>query len=199
MTGKLPVTKMIETLLKYDTDLFLFLNSLGSETWDGFWLIVTAKWSSIPLYAVLLYLIYKHYGIKATLIVMVSVALMITATDQLANLFKYGIQRPRPCQVEALKGTMRFVADICGRYGYFSAHAASSMAAAVFLGLLLKKWYNYLPFLLLFWAVIIGYSRIYLGVHYPLDVITGMFFGGILGWVFFRLQRRAREKFISSS
>ncbi|MBZ0327867.1 MAG: phosphatase PAP2 family protein [Altibacter sp.] len=190
---------MIEELLKYDTELFLFLNTLGSETWDGFWLVVTAKWSSIPLYALLLYLVYKHFGIKATLLILVSITLMITATDQLANLFKYGIQRPRPCQVASLKDSIRFVAENCGRYGYFSAHAASSMAAAVFLGLLLKKWYNYLPFLLLFWAVIIGYSRIYLGVHYPLDVITGMFFGGIIGAVFFQVQRWARHRFIPAS
>ncbi len=190
---------MIEELLKYDSELFLFLNSLGSENWDGFWQIVTAKWSSIPLYVILLYLIYKHYGIKTTVIIVVSAALMITATDQLANLFKYGIQRPRPCQVESLQDIMRFAAERCGRYGYFSAHAASSMAAAVFLGLLLKEWYRYLPFLLLLWAIVIAYSRIYLGVHYPLDIITGMFFGGILGWIFFQLQSWARKKLIPPS
>ncbi len=119
---------------------------------------------------------------------------MITTSDQLANLFKYVLfQRPRPCRVEALRETMRFVADGCGRYGYFSAHAASSMAAAVFLGLLLKEKWKYLPFLLLFWAVVVAYSRIYLGVHYPLDIITGMFFGGALGWFFFRVQKWARN------
>jgi undecaprenyl-diphosphatase len=189
------VTMMLEELLKYDTELFLFLNSLGSETWDGFWLIVTEKYSSIPLYIILLYLVFKQLGWKGTLVVIVVTALMIAASDQLANLFKYGIQRPRPCRVEELKASIRFVADGCGRYGYFSAHAASSMAAAVFLGLLLKNRYKFLPFLLLFWAVLIGYSRIYLGVHYPFDVITGMFFGGILGWVFYRLQLIGQKKF----
>ena len=132
MTVKLPVTNMIEELLKYDTELFLYLNTLGSEPWDEMWRIITEKWSSIPLYAFLLYLVYKNLGLKGTLIVMVCAALLITATDQLANLFKHGLQRPRPCQVESLKGSMRFVADHCGSYGYFSAHAASSMAAAVF-------------------------------------------------------------------
>ena len=186
---------MIEELLKYDTELFLFLNNLGNESWDEMWRIITAKWSSIPLYALLLYLVYKNLGLKGTLIVVVCAALLITATDQLANLFKYGIQRPRPCRVESLQASMRFVADGCGRFGYFSAHAASSMGAAVFIGLLLKSSYKYLPFLLLFWAVILGYSRIYLGVHYPLDVITGMFFGGILGWLTFRFQGMLQAKF----
>jgi len=195
MIEKLLVTKMIEELLKYDTELFLFLNNLGNESWDEMWRVITEKWSSIPLYALLLYLVYKNLGLKGTLIVVVCAALLITATDQLANLFKYGIQRPRPCKVESLQASMRFVADGCGRFGYFSAHAASSMAAAVFLGLLLRPSYKYLPFLLLFWAVLLGYSRIYLGVHYPLDVITGMFFGGILGWLTFRLQGFLQLKF----
>ncbi len=187
---------MIEELLQYDTELFLFLNNLGSESWDGFWQIVTEKWSSIPLYFILLLLIYKHYKLKGTLVVVVCAALLITATDQLANLFKYVLfQRPRPCRVEELKEVMRFVADGCGRYGYFSAHAASSMGAAVFLGLTLQKWYRYLPFLLLLWAVMTAYSRIYLGVHYPLDIITGMFFGGLLGWLFYNIQLWSQKKF----
>ncbi len=186
---------MLDELLKYDTEFFLFLNNLGNTSWDGFWLFVTEKWSSIPIYAILLYLVYKNYGLKGTLVILVSVALMITATDQIASLFKYGIRRPRPCQVTELKDQMRYIADGCGRFGYFSAHAASSMAAAVFLGLSLQKWYKYLPFLLLIWAVITGYSRIYLGVHYPLDVITGMAFGGLIGWLFYLLQKWGQRRF----
>lgn len=187
---------MIETLVSYDTELFLFLNNLGSPAWDEFWRVVTEKWSSIPIYVILLYLVFKHYGLKGTLLILVCVALMITATDQLANLFKYGIERPRPCRVEALQDQMRFVADGCGRFGFFSAHAASSMAAAVFLGLALRNYYRYLPFLLLIWAVIVAYSRIYLGVHYPLDIITGMFFGGILGWTFHRTMTWSRRRLL---
>lgn len=188
---------MLDQLLDYDTQLFLFLNNLGNSSWDGLWLFITHKWSSIPIYAVLLYLIYRNYGLKGTLVVIICVALMITVTDQIASLFKYGVRRPRPCQVAALKEQMRFIANGCGRFGYFSAHAASSMAAAVFLGLSLQKWYRYLPFLLLIWAVITGYSRIYLGVHYPLDVITGMAFGGLTGSLFYLLQKWGQRRFNS--
>jgi len=188
---------MIDQLLQYDSDLFLFLNNLGNESWDALWLFITNKFSSIPLYAVLLYLVWKKFNWKVTLLTLICAALMITATDQLANLFKYVLfQRPRPCGVEELQSQMRFVAERCGRYGYFSAHAASSMAAAVFLGLLLKKWFKYLPFLLLFWAAIVAYSRIYLGVHYPLDIITGMFFGAIIGTLFFKLHQFSRLRWL---
>ena len=195
MIEKLRFTKMIEELLKLDTQLFLFLNSLGNESWDEMWRIITEKWSSIPLYVFLLYLVYKDLGLKGAFIVLVVAAILVVASDQLANLFKYGVERPRPCQEESLKGLMRFVAERCGRFGYFSAHASSSMGAAVFIGLLLKPSYKYIPFLLLFWALLLGYSRIYLGVHYPLDVITGMLFGGILGWLAFKLQSVLRSRF----
>ncbi len=189
---------MLEQLLQYDTQLFLFLNNLGSESWDDFWRLISEKYSSIPLYLVLLYLVYQRFRLKGTLIILVCVALMITATDQLANLFKYVLfQRPRPCRVEALQDQMRFIADTCGRYGYFSAHAASSMAVAVFVGLLLKDKYRYLTFILLSWAALISYSRIYLGVHYPLDIITGMFFGSVIGWVFYSFQQKVSKKLIS--
>jgi undecaprenyl-diphosphatase len=188
---------MLDQLLQYDEALFLFLNNLGTPSWDEFWRIVTEKWSSIPLYALLLFLVFKKLGLKASLIVMVCAAVMITASDQLANLFKYVLfKRPRPCRVEGIQEVMRFVADGCGRYGYFSAHAASSMAAAVFIGLLLKSYYKYLPFLMLFWAVFVAYSRIYLGVHYPLDIITGMFFGAWIGYGIYHLNNWAQVKFL---
>lgn len=186
---------MIEELLKYDTEVFLFLNRLGNSSWDGFWLFVTEKWSSIPLYVLLLVLIYKQFGLKTTALILVAIALMITSTDQLGNLFKHGFKRPRPCQVAELDELIRYVAKRCGRYGYFSAHAASSMALAVFIGLLLKPKYYYIPFFLLSWAILIGYSRIYLGVHYPLDVITGMTIGSILGWGFYKLVTFVRNKY----
>lgn len=188
---------MIEEILKYDTELFLFLNNLGSETWDGLWILITNKFTFIPLYAFLLYLVYKNYGLRGMFIIMICATLMITMADQLANFFKHGFQRPRPCQEENLQTIMRYVVDRCGRYGYFSGHAVNSMATAVFMGLLLKHKYRYLPFILLFWAFLVGYSRIYVGVHYPLDVFTGMFFGSIIGWIIYRLQLLLQVRFSS--
>lgn len=186
---------MLDQLVHYDTQVFIYLNNLGNETWDSLWLFITHKLSSIPIYAFLLFLVYRNYGLKGTLIIMVCVALMITATDQISSLFKYGIRRPRPCQVAELKAHMRYIAEGCGRFGYFSAHAANAMAAAVFLGLSLKKWYRYLPLLLLIWAFITAYSRLYLGVHYPLDILSGMIFGAFTGWIFYLLQKKAQKKF----
>lgn len=181
---------MLEQLLQLDEQFFVYLNSLGSERWDGLWLIITNKLTWIPLYAILLYLVFKNFGLKNTLIVIVLVAAMITFTDQLANLFKHGFARPRPCREEHLSELIRYIAPRCGRYGYFSAHAASSMALAVFLGLLFRSTYKNLVFLMLFWAAIVGYSRIYIGVHYPLDTLTGMIIGSLTGFGIYKIARR---------
>jgi len=132
------------------------------------------------------------------LLTILVVAVMIAFTDQITNLFKYIIvKRPRPCREEELQGIMRFVAPRCGRYGFFSGHSANSMAVAVFAGLLLKPYYKKLIFILLFWSATVAYSRIYVGVHYPLDIICGMTFGALTGYWFYKLQRYLRQRFIS--
>tara|TARA_R110002049_G_scaffold12343_1_gene55457 strand:+ start:2316 stop:2885 length:570 start_codon:yes stop_codon:yes gene_type:complete len=186
---------MIEQLLEYDTELFLFLNNLGSTTWDGLWLIITNKLASIPLYAILLFLLYKHYGLKALLVFVVTVALMITFTDQITNVFKRFFERSRPCGTAGVMDQMRFIAVRCGKYGFFSGHASNSMSVAVFAGLILKPYYKNLIFVLLFWSATVAYSRIYVGVHYPLDIFCGLTFGAISGFLFYKLARYLLEKF----
>ncbi|GAL88759.1 phosphatase PAP2 family protein [Jejuia pallidilutea] len=189
---------MIDQLLEYDTELFLFLNNLGSPTWDSFWLFITHKFASIPLYVVLLYLMYKKFGLKSLLVILVVVALMITFTDQITNVFKRGFERPRPCGVPNLVDELRFIAVRCGKYGFFSGHSSNSMSAAVFIGLMLRPFYKNLIFMLLFWSAVVAYSRIYVGVHYPLDVLCGMTFGAISGFLFYKLAQYLLKRFVKA-
>lgn len=189
---------MIEKLLEYDTELFLFLNNLGSEPWDNLWLVITNKLTFIPLYAILLFLLYKKYGLKSLLVFVVVVALMITFTDQITNVFKRGFQRPRPCGEPNLMDQMRFIAVRCGKYGFFSGHSSNSMAAAVFAGLMLRPYYKHLIFILLFWSAVVAYSRIYVGVHYPLDIVCGLTFGAIAGFLFYKLGKYLLKRYIVS-
>ncbi len=188
---------MIDQLLQYDTELFIFLNNLGSSTWDQLWLIITAKKTFVPLYAILLFLLYKKYGLKALLVFVITVALMITFTDQITNLFKHSFKRPRPCRDAAgIFDQIRFVAQRCGRYGFFSGHSSNSMAAAIFAGLALKAYYKYLIYILIVWSFIVAYSRIYVGVHYPLDIVCGLTFGVISGYMFYKLSQYLLKRFV---
>lgn len=188
---------MIDQLLKYDTNLFLFLNNLGTEPWDNLWLIITDRLTFIPLYAVLLFLLYKKFGAKSLLVFVVVVALMITFTDQITNVFKRGFERPRPCGEADLINQMRFIAVRCGKYGFFSGHSSNSMAAAVFAGLMLKPYYKNLIFVMLFWSAVVAYSRIYVGVHYPLDIVCGLTFGALSGFLFYKMATLAIKRFVS--
>lgn len=187
---------MLEEILQLDRNFFLLLNNLGNETWDGFWLIITDKWSSIPVYLALLILTFKNLGLKRTILVVIAVALMIICTDQLANLFKYGIRRLRPCHEEELFGAMRLVKASCGgRFAFFSAHAANSFAIAYFFTAILRKHLKYIGVIMIFWAILVSYSRIYIGVHYPLDILTGAMVGLLFSWLFSKLYIFAQHKF----
>lgn len=189
----------MEELINQDQQLFLFLNGLGTESWDGFWMFMTDKLSSLPLYLLLLYLAFRQLGLKSTLFLLIIVALMITASDQLSNAFKYGFERLRPCHDDIIFNQMRLVKPYCGgKFGYFSAHASNSFAVATFFALLLNKSNKWWPAILLLWALTVAYSRIYIGVHYPLDVITGMSFGMLFGWGFYKLFKITSQRFISS-
>ena len=138
---------MLEQLLEYDTELFVFLNSLGSENWDWLWLLITNKLTFIPFYAILLFLIYRKYGWQKMLVIVVVIAAMITFTDQLTNVVKRTVLRFRPCACDEIKDTIRFVADYCStNRSFFSGHASNSMAAAVFGGLMLRPYFKNLIF-----------------------------------------------------
>ena len=190
---------MWEELIKYDKELFLLLNNLGTPTWDGFWMFITNKLSSIPLYLLLLFLSYKQLGLRKILLLLVTVALLILVTDQLANFFKFGVQRLRPCYDTEIHDLMRLVKNSCGgKFGYFSAHAANSAAIAFFFTRLLRPKFRYIGIFLFVWAVMLAYSRIYIGVHFPLDVISGMLIGLVLSWLFAKLYVLAVDRFFSN-
>lgn len=188
---------MWESLLDTDRQFFLWLNAMGDPAWDTFWLTLSDKWAAIPLYVLLLLVSMRQFGWKRTLVMLVAIALLITCTDQLTNFFKDGVRRLRPCHEPNLDGLVRLVKASCGgKYGYFSAHAANSAAVAAFFATLwagkLQPW----GWILVCWAFLVGYSRIYLGVHYPLDVLSGLFVGLLFGWIFARLYSLAVHKWM---
>ena len=180
----------MDTLLLWDQELFLWLNGLGSEPFDGFWMTITDKRYTIGFYAILTAVMGKWLGWKNTLWMLLAIAILITFTDQVTNLFKDGFKRLRPCHEAELADIMRRVKPGCGgKYGYFSGHASNSFAMATFFVVLFARQFKLLRLLFVV-AAMVAYSRIYIGLHYPLDVISGTLFGVFGGWLLAKLYLR---------
>ena len=183
----------MEELLKLDRELFSYLYKLGSEPYDPFWLIITKQIYWTPLFIAIFYLIQKKVGWKNLGIIILFLALLITFTDQITNLVKNNFQRLRPSNATELSSIMRNLIKR-NSYSFFSGHASNSMASTVFIFLILRKYYKH-TFLLFLFPLIFAYSRIYLGLHYPLDILTGYIFGIINGIVFYRLYLLFMHKY----
>ena len=190
----------MEELIALDQELFVFLNQMGNHTFDRFWLGMTHKATNISLYLILSFVFLKQTQLKSFLSLLLFVGILIWVTDQSTNLFKYGFERLRPCHEPSLEGMVRLVKSSCGgMYGYFSGHASNSFALAVFFSGVFGAKYRKLPFLLLFVAFLVAYSRIYIGVHYPLDIVSGMAFGSLVGLLFYRIWLRLRGSLLGSN
>ena len=181
---------MLEKISELDTQLFIFLNNLGTTNWDPFWLIFTEKYTHIPLMIILGILLYRTIGLKNFLYSLFFIAVLMAITDQFTGFIKDTFERARPCRVPEIEDQIRYIAKRCSRFGYFSGHSSNSMALAIFVGLLLKPKFKYALQLLIFWALMMGYSRIYVGVHYPADVLTGFTFGAVLSLLFYWVYRK---------
>ena len=129
------------------------------------------------------------------MLLVLTVALMILFTDQVTNLFKFTFERFRPCAQEGVFELIR--QGECGAtYGFFSGHSSNSMATAIFVGLMLRPLYKNVIYLLIVWSIVVAYSRIYLGLHYPLDILCGLSFGAFTGYGFYSAFEALRARFV---
>jgi undecaprenyl-diphosphatase len=184
---------MLEKILTIDKQILIFLNGLGSIQYDNFWLIVTKQANWTPFFLLLLYIVFKNIGWKQTLVLVVFVAILLTFTDQVTNGFKYYFERLRPVNDPEINQLLRIVKE-SKSFSFFSGHAANSMAAAMFLYQLLHKNYRYFG-LIFIWPVFFSYSRIYLGLHFPTDLLVGYFFGASFGFGFYKLYQLTLTKY----
>lgn len=186
-------------IISWDRELFLYLNNLGSEAFDAFWLWTSETDSWIPFYVILAALLPRISRGKELLFGYLVLFLNVFFTDSGSVwLFKEQFERLRPCHVESLIDQMRLVKEGCGgQFGFISSHASNTFGLAVLYGLMVRKRYSWLFWLLIIWAITVSYSRIYLGVHYPLDIIGGAIYGAFCGWVSYHIFKALTQKFTS--
>ncbi|MCL1868574.1 MAG: phosphatase PAP2 family protein [Paludibacter sp.] len=166
----------INQLSTVDTNIFLFLNGLHNAFFDRFMFLTSEKLTWIPLYAAILFLFVKNYGTKAFWLA-IALILSVVVADQIASgIIKNVVERLRPSRDWSLNGLVHTVnGERGGRYGFVSSHAANMFAVAVFTSMVFRQ--RIYSALILIWAVIVSYSRIYLGVHYPGDILGGIIVG----------------------
>jgi undecaprenyl-diphosphatase len=176
-----------------DQQLFLFLNSHNSPFWDTVMYAISGRVIWAPLYlAILLYLGFKYK--RKFLIIIPFIIIAVTLADQVSvQLFKNVFMRLRPCHEPSLAGMVHLVKGECGGlYGFISSHASNSFNVALLSLMFIKRrWYT---ISIIIWALVIGYSRIYLGVHYPGDVVCGAMVGAFIGWGVYKLYELTDNK-----
>lgn len=176
---------MLDRIKQIDTELLIFLNNLGNKSWDPLWVSITDKFTFLPLFILIIFFLFKKNGTKGLLVILLFISVLILFTDQFTNVVKDFTQRLRPCRLDELQGLLRDIDIRCGKYGFFSAHAANSISVTIFIiNCVDESVKKFLKPVLILWVMIFSYSRIYLGVHYPLDTIFGLSFGIFSGFLF---------------
>jgi undecaprenyl-diphosphatase len=167
-----------------DTQLFLAINGMHSSFFDAFYTLFSSMITWIPFYLMILYLVFKKYN-QYGFWILLFLVLSVVLSDQLSVLVKELVHRLRPSHEPSLLGKLNLPMGEGGLYGFVSSHAANVFSFAFLMGFLTKN--RRLFYLLLGWAFVTIYSRVYVGVHYPLDVICGAIIGILVGLGIYKL------------
>lgn len=184
----------MELLQAIDRSVLLAINGAHAPWLDAVMLAISDRFTWIPVYVLFLLLVQRRTGWRGLWWSVPVVGLMILCSDKgSVELFKETAQRLRPCHEPELIGFVRLVPESCGgQYGFISSHASNHFAIAVFMIAVLRGRPRWSTKALIGWALLIAYSRVYLGVHYPGDVLVGGLFGALIGTIFAYLFNQVR-------
>lgn len=188
----------MDFLINLDHSMFFFINGLHNPLMDRLMVYFTGNIIWIPLYLWIIWQLVIKFQWKKIIAILAVTALCILVADQVSvHLFKNVFQRLRPCHNPAIAEMVHIVDGKCGgRFGFVSSHAANTFAVAVWIGLMLQR--RLYLIILLLWAGLVSFSRVYLGVHYPADVFGGAILGAITGiflWLAVRYQGWLNNKY----
>lgn len=180
--------EVLNGIIEIDTDIFLSINQMHSTFFDHFMSTYSGKWVWIPMYAAIWYVMLRNFHWKVTLLCMIGLALTITFADQVcATLMRPYVERLRPSNLNNPLSEMVHIVNgrRGGRFGFPSCHAANSFGPAFFIFFLFRK--RWLTLFMMAWALLTCYSRVYLGVHYPGDLLVGTLVGLTGAYLIYRL------------
>ena len=178
---------MVNQLQEWDAQLLIFLNSLGSTTFDSFWNIVTVTIYWSPLFLLFIALYFFKFPKKQAFIYLIVTVLMILFVTTLTELFKEVFQRLRPVNNPEINPYLRIIRN-SSSYSFFSGHASSSFSIASIVCLFLRKKIKFIG-LFFIWPLLFIYSRLYFGLHYPSDILAGAIAGVLSAFLFYKLGR----------
>lgn len=179
-------------IVDLDKSVFLYLNSFHSPLFDVAMSLFTRTEFWVLFFLTIVYYLFKNLRTKAVLI-LIALALVILVADQFSGLIKDVVGRLRPSHDPTIQDLVHIVKRRGGQFGYFSAHAANTFGIAMYLTLLFKN--KHFGFVIFSWAAIATYTRIYLGLHFPGDILTGMVFGIFVGWLLYQLTVKVDKRF----
>ncbi len=182
----------MESLEALDRSAFLAINGWHAPWADQPMLLVSDMITWFPLYLFFLFLIQRRFGWNGLWWSIPVIGIMVLCSDKgSVLLFKENVQRLRPCHEPSLDGLVHLVKEGCGGlYGFVSSHASNHFAIALFMVGVTGGTPRWAIPALLVWAALISYSRVYLGVHYPGDVLVGGLYGAAIGTIFAVLYRK---------
>lgn len=185
---------MLDTIIEFDKQLLLAINGWNNCFFDSVMVCITHKYAGIPIYAFLLFLIVYKRRWKPAVLMVLSVIITFALCDSLSvALFKDVFQRLRPCYDPSTENLVRMLEYKGGQYGFVSSHAANIFGlAAISSALLRKRWFTILIFT---WAILVGYSRVYVGKHFPLDVVCGALFGMAIGYLVYTIYKKVKIRY----